>query len=217
METPQYLRKRLFKLEPRLQFAGILPPLRTPHHPVSGKTKSLKTGEYREGLVLSQNKEGLLVDIGVEQPALLRERQHRVGERLTLQIVKAGERVEVQTASRAEIPDYWGYTVTVERASLARFVETGGFDLTVGTSRRGAELNKVCGELAVRWKAASSILVVFGAPARGLFEIAEDAGARLEELVDFVLNTVPGQGTETVRTEEAVLASLAVLNVQFGF
>src|SRR4030042_5149467 len=66
METPQYLQKRLFKLEPRLQFAGILPPLRTPHHPVSGKTKGLKAGEYREGLVLSQNKEGLLVDIGVE-------------------------------------------------------------------------------------------------------------------------------------------------------
>src|SRR4030067_1665550 len=140
METPQYLRKRLFKLEPRLQFAGILSPSRTPHHPVSGKTKSLKSGEYREGLVLSQNKEGLLVDIGVEQPALLRERQHRVEERLTLQVVKAGERVEGQTVNRLEIPDYWGYTVTVERASLSRLVETRGFDLNVGASRRGGEL-----------------------------------------------------------------------------
>ena len=68
LETPQYLRKRLFKLEPSLQFAGILPPLRTPHHPVSSKTRDLKTGEYREGLVLSQAKEGLLVDIGVDEP-----------------------------------------------------------------------------------------------------------------------------------------------------
>src|SRR5208283_2335956 len=49
LETPQYLRKSLFKLEPSLQFAGILPPLRTPHHPVSGKTRDLKVGEYREG------------------------------------------------------------------------------------------------------------------------------------------------------------------------
>ena len=39
LETPQYLRKGLFKIEPDLQFAGILPPLRTPHHPLSGKTK----------------------------------------------------------------------------------------------------------------------------------------------------------------------------------
>ena len=84
LETPQYLRKRLFKLEPNLQFAGILPPLRTPHHPVSGKTRDLKAGEYREGVVLSRDKEGLLVDIGVEQPAVLRETQYAVGDRLTL-------------------------------------------------------------------------------------------------------------------------------------
>ena len=31
METPQYLRKRLFKIKPELKYAGILPPLRTPH------------------------------------------------------------------------------------------------------------------------------------------------------------------------------------------
>jgi predicted SPOUT superfamily RNA methylase MTH1 len=42
LETPQYLRKTLFKIEPILQFVGILPPLRTPHHPLSGKIKHLK-------------------------------------------------------------------------------------------------------------------------------------------------------------------------------
>jgi hypothetical protein len=35
----------------------------------------------------------------------------------------------------------------------------------------------------------------------------------LSELVDFVVNTVPMQGTETVRTEEALIASLAVFNI----
>src|SRR3990172_12339582 len=88
LETPQYLRKRLFGIEPRLQFAGVLPPLRTPHHPVSGKIGGLRAGEYREGLVLSETREGLLVDVGVEQPALLREKQYALGERLTLQVVK---------------------------------------------------------------------------------------------------------------------------------
>jgi predicted SPOUT superfamily RNA methylase MTH1 len=39
----------------------------------------------------------------------------------------------------------------------------------------------------------------------------------LDDLADFVVNMVPEQGTETVRTEEALLASLAVLNVQFGW
>ena len=42
METPQYLRKRLFKIKPDLKYAGILPPLRTPHHPIASHTSELK-------------------------------------------------------------------------------------------------------------------------------------------------------------------------------
>ena len=217
METPQYLRKRLFKLEPKLQYAGILPPLRTPHHQVSGKAQDLQTGEYREGLVFSQTKEGLFLDIGVEKNALLREKQHEIGERLTLQVVKADGQIEVQVASRLDVPDYWGYEVTVEPRSLSGAVERVKADLAIGTSRKGSELADVAVRLAERWKRASSILVVFGSPARGLFEMAIDEGVRLEKLLDLVVNTVPSQGTETVRTEEAVFASLASLNVEFGF
>jgi predicted SPOUT superfamily RNA methylase MTH1 len=217
LETPQYLRKRLFGIEPRLQFAGVLPPLRTPHHPVSSKIGCLRAGEYREGVVVSETKEGLLVDVGIEQPALLREKQHALGERLTLQVVKNIGRVEVQAADRGDVPDYWGYTVTVERGSLHNAVEGVKTDLVLGTSRKGRNFVDVVEKLAAKWQAASSILVVFGSPARGLHEIASDEGLRLETLVDFVVNTVPCQGSETVRTEEAVLASLAVLNVWFGF
>src|SRR4030067_1507644 len=72
LETPQYLRKRLFRIEPRLQFAGVLPPLRTPHHPVSGKIGGLRAGEYREGVVLSETREGLLGGGGIEQAAVVR-------------------------------------------------------------------------------------------------------------------------------------------------
>ena len=122
LETPQYLRKSLFKIEPDLQFAGILPPLRTPHHPVSGKLRDLKVGEYREGLVLSQGKEGLLVDIGVEQPAVLRETQHAVGNRLTLQVVNVGTRVDVQAVTREDVPVYWGFKVRVEKRSFVQLV-----------------------------------------------------------------------------------------------
>jgi predicted SPOUT superfamily RNA methylase MTH1 len=217
LETPQYLRKRLFKIEPQLQYAGILPPLRTPHHPVSGKSRDLRAGEYREGVILSESKEGLMVDVGVEQPALLREKQHALGERLTLQVVKAAGRVEVQAASRMDVPEYWGYTVRVDRRSLRSAVETVGADLVLGTSRKGEAFDKVAGEVGRRWKEANSVLVVFGAPARGLYEIAADEGFRVEDVLDFVVNTVPLQGSETVRTEEAIFASLAVLNAWFGF
>jgi predicted SPOUT superfamily RNA methylase MTH1 len=216
METPQYLRKRLFKLEPRLQFAGILPPLRTPHHPLNSKARNLKVGEYREGIVVSKAKEDALVDIGVERPVLMRERQFAVGRRLTLRITKVGEQVEVQTANKDEIPSYWGYAVSAEKRSFGKLVKNGKFDLTVATSKFGTRFADVAEKIGERWKKASSILVSFGAPTRGLFEIARDKGANLNDIVDFVVNTLPEQGTETVRTEEALLASLAILNVQFG-
>jgi predicted SPOUT superfamily RNA methylase MTH1 len=216
METPQYLRKRLFKLEPRLQFAGILPPLRTPHHPLNRKARNLNVGEYREGMVVSKTKEDALVDIGVERPALMRERQFAVGKRLTLKIAKVGEQVEVQTANKDEIPYYWGYAVSAEKRSFGKLVENGKFDLTVATSKFGTRFADVAEKIGARWKKASSILVSFGAPTRGLFEIARDEGANLNDIVDFVVNTLPEQGTETVRTEEALLAALAILNVQFG-
>ena len=217
METPQYLRKGLFKIEPRLRYAGILPPLRTPHHPVNRRVKDLQVGEYVEGAVLSSAKEGLLVDVGVEVPALLRDKQHTVGDRLTLQVVRAGERVEVQTAKREDVPDYWGYTVRIERGSLRSAVSCVKADLVVGTSRKGVDLTSASEKLEGKWLVASSILVVFGAPSRGLIEIAEDEGWHLGELVDFVVNTIPCQGTETVRTEEAIFSSLSIFNVWFGF
>lgn len=216
LETPQYLRKRFFKIDARLQYAGILPPLRTPHHPLNREAKNLKVGEYREGATVSKTKEGVLVDIGVENLALMRETNWALGKRLTMQIVTVGERVEVQAASKDEVPSYWGYKVTMENHSFGRLVENGKFDLTVATSRIGVKFVDVIKKMADKWKNSNRALVAFGAPARGLHEIVNDEGANLHDVVDFVINMVPDQGTKTVRTEEALFASLAVLNVQFG-
>jgi predicted SPOUT superfamily RNA methylase MTH1 len=140
-----------------------------------------------------------------------------VSKRLTVQVVKAGERVEVQTLSKDEIPYYWGYTVTVENRSFRRLVESGKFDLTIATSKVGARFMDEAGKIGEKWKNAKCTLVAFGAPTRGLHEIVGDEGASLKDVVDFVVNTVPEQGTETVRTEEALLASLAIFNMQFGW
>ena len=217
MECPQYLRKRLFKLSPDLRYVGILPPLRTSHHPKKGRIVDLRVDEYREGVVLSKSKEGLLVDVGVERPAILREKQFALDERLTVRVTRVAEQVEVRSAERDEIPDYWGYRVTLEKHSLARFLEGRKFDLTIGTSRFGASLKDCAGKMGEKWKESKSILIGFGAPARGLFEVVRDGGGDLNRMMDFVLNTIPAQGTETVRTEEALLATLAILNVQFEF
>ncbi|MBI4362050.1 MAG: hypothetical protein HY558_02645, partial [Euryarchaeota archaeon] len=46
-ETPQYLRRRLFPLREELRDAGLLPALRTPHHPVEARVRRLQVGEVR--------------------------------------------------------------------------------------------------------------------------------------------------------------------------
>jgi predicted SPOUT superfamily RNA methylase MTH1 len=217
LETPQYLRKRFFRIDPRLQYAGILPPLRTPHHPLNRKARKLKVGEYREGVTLSRTKEGVLMDIGVERPALMRETQWSLGKRLTLQVVAVDERVEVQAVSRDEVPGYWGYKIKLESRSFGSLVENGDFDLIIATSKLGAKFVDVAEKIGEQWLKAEYTLVAFGAPARGLHEIVSDEGLDLDEVTDFVVNMVPQQGTETVRTEEALFASLAVLNVRFGW
>ena len=214
METPQYLRKRLFKLEPQLQYAGILPPLRTPHHPLTKTAKDLKIGDCREGLVISKTRNGALVDIGFEEPALLAGRQFTVGKRLTVRVTRVDEPLEVAIANPKNIREYWGYTVSTAN-SLRHLVDDRRWDLRIATSKRGDPLTQVAGKLAEKWKKAASILVVFGAPTRGLIDIARDEGIKLDEIVDFVVNTVPNQGTETVRTEEALFSSLAITNVYF--
>lgn len=217
IETPQYLRKRLFKIEPDLQYAGILPPLRTPHHPISGKNRDLKIGEYREGLIISQIKEGFQVDIGVENPALLRDRSFSVGERQTFQVLKAGERVEVQVVNREDIASYWGFKVRIESESFGHLIGLDQFDLTIATARLGSKnFNDMVDKINQRWQKAQKILIAFGAPSRGLHEIVKDEGLKLENITDFIVNTIPQQGTATVRTEEALLATLAIFNIQFN-
>ena len=217
LETPQYLRKRFFKLDPRLQYAGILPPLRTPHHPLNRKSRKLKVGEYREGVTVSKTKEGVLVDIGVEHPALMRENQWALGKRLTLQVVAADERIEVQAVSREQVSGYWGYRVKLESRSFSSLVENGRFDLVVATSRIGIKFEDAAEKMGEHWRKADYKLIAFGAPARGLHEIAKEEGFDLNDLADYVVNMVPDQGTETVRTEEALFASLAVFNVHFNW
>jgi len=212
METPQYLRKRLFKLEPRLQYAGILPPLRTPHHPLNRKMSSLKAGEYREGIILSKADDHALVDIGVEKPVLTRNVPETSGSRLTVKIIKTGKHAEAEHAERDEIPFYWGYSVSAENHPLGTILKKRGFSLVIATSKYGSPLTEIVGKLAEKWRRASSVLVAFGAPSQGLAEIVHHEGLSLSDVADFVVNTISMQGTETVRTEEALLVSLATLN-----
>jgi len=216
METPQYLRKRLFKIKPELRYAGILPPLRTPHHPLQNRIKDLAVEEHREGIVLSLTEAGSLVDVGVERPVLIPNRELPLNTRVTVRITKLGKHPRAVLADRDDIKTYWGYRVTVSDVPFGQLVKNQPFDLVIATSRYGAPFTEVADELARRWRKSRKILVAFGAPTQGLYEIVARENLKLDEVAHFTVNTILNQGTETVRTEEALYASLAILNLIVG-
>ncbi|KAF2400304.1 DUF171-domain-containing protein [Trichodelitschia bisporula] len=121
---------------------------------------------------------------------------------------------------------YWGYAVR-RAASLAKvFTECafeGGYDVSIGTSERGVPVETVLpgGPGAVRKvpKTFKHAVIVVGGVA-GL-EVAVEADEELKEmgigkgnvgsLFDYWVDVCPGQGSRTIRAEEAVWITLAQL------
>ena len=213
METPQYLRKRLFPILPVLKYASILPPLRTPHHPLTKRIADLIDGEYRDGVVVKTGK-NTLVDIGFERPIRLNEGNAPLGKRITVKIVKHASKISIQKYDKSKISNiYWGYHVGISNATLAQMLSGGVFDLVILTSKYGKPLIEVIGELKRRWIEAKNRLIVFGSPKQGIREILKCDGLDMDEVDSLVINTIPSQGTKTIRTEEAIFATLAVINL----
>ena len=213
IETPQYLRKWLYKMKPELHYAGILPPLRTAHHPVTKRLRDLKAGDFREGVTTSRVKEGILVDVGIERPVLVRNKEIKLNKRITVKMTTTSLRAEATVMNRKEIPTYWGFEVTASPAPLGQIIKDRRFDLVIATSRLGTPFANVEDTILNRWKNAYQTLIAFGAPTKGLYKIANLENLVLDKVVHFVVNMIPLQGTETVRTEEALYASLAILNM----
>jgi predicted SPOUT superfamily RNA methylase MTH1 len=214
VETPQYLRKNLFPIKQTLKYVGILPPLRTPHHPTSRYIKRLSLNEHREGIVVKTDEEKSYVDIGVERPVLLYEPNLSIGKRITVKVSNLQiNSPEVTIARSEEINIYWGYHVTLSNATLGQIIKENYFDLKIMTSRHGKPLNKIICELKERWKKASKVLIAFGSPKEGLTKILANEGLDMDMISDFNINVIPQQGTKTIRTEEALYATLTAINL----
>ena len=212
IETPQYLRKRMFKLNPSLKFTGILPPLQTPHHNVPRSLHECRMGDLREGIVLAHRHGSLLVDVGLERTLECRGGLPQ-GSRLTVRLTSVDGNLVGEMVDESKISIYWGYRVRQEKFKLGSLLEKEKFDLRIGTSRYGTSLLDVWSKVSNSMKNVGSVLVAFGSPRFGLREILGQEGKAPDDVFDFFVNTVPDQKVSTVRTEEAVMISLAVLNV----
>ena len=112
----------------------------------------------------------------------------------------------------AETGTYWGYTVRIAQSLSNVFSQApypNGYDLTIGTSEKGDSIDNISKDGFPKHHHA---IIVFGG-LQGL-EAALDSDEMLtvddpSVLFDHYLNTCPKQGSRTIRTEEAILISLA--------
>lgn len=203
MNTPQYLRKKVFPITRELRNVGILPPLRTPHHP----TGELHQGDFRQGLTLKRTKKGTIVDIGADRDALCKEKLS-VNRVLSFKVDKLGKEIII-TPDEPQV--YWGYDVLSTYKSLDDSIDLlkPRPDLVVGTSHYAEPITSVLNEVREGLRGSKHTAILFGGPYSGLHELMGNP----DDVMDLEVNTIPNQGTKTVRTEEAVLATLSVFNM----
>jgi len=210
--TPQYLRKKVFKREEDLKFVGLLPPLRTPHHKLKCSLKDIKEGEIRQGYVFKKGKE-FYVDVGLEKPFLIKE-EVKEGEIINVKFFGVFPNFYVKKISKEEIKEYWGYEVKYFN-SLKSLLENYKNSLIFVTSKYGKNIVEDFLKLINELKKKELILILFGSPKKGLLDMMKKEGISFKSFL--IYNMVPDQGTETVRVEEALISSLAILNVMIKF
>jgi len=206
LETPQFLRRRLFPKMNDLKFAGVLQPLKIPSHITPANQKKIKAGDVREGIVVSV-KGKKFVDVGVNQ-LISFYGQTGIGKKITVQFKEGYPRLSVKEIEKTEVPTYWGYSVK-ERSNLFSLLSEWKGNVII-TSRKGRTATKE--QISKYTTSEKPTLVVFGSPDKGVHEII---GGRMKNVQNAKsLNFFPNQATETVRLEEAILGTLAIINAQ---
>jgi predicted SPOUT superfamily RNA methylase MTH1 len=207
LDTPQYLRKILYPKMSQLEFAGILHPIKAPHHKPAQDIKTVRAGDIRTGVIVKV-KGALFVEAGLGSLVPF-DGQGPEGKKLNVKFTQPYPNLRAKEATELDISEYWGYEVK-EGASLVKLLAGIEKTVIVVTSRKGSYFKNVEIKLGERVKASENVLIVFGAPRYGVHEILAKEGTNTR--AEFIVNMFPAQATETVRLEEAILGTLAILN-----
>ena len=212
LATPQYIRKRAFGMSRDLRYAGALPPLRTPNQLVPSSEDQVKVGDIREGII-TDIRPMATVDVGLGSKFSLGPPRNplKLGARGLFKLVSVKQR-RVEPAEWDDLDVYWRYRVSAPMSSIGGVLGARDGWLKIGTSKYGDPLSGSEESLRKLADERDKALLVFGSPSRGLREILSEEKINVRDAFDLTLNTAIGQGVATVRTEEAVLISLSVLN-----
>jgi len=212
--TPQYLRKNLFPIKKELKLAGTLPPLRIPSHTVN-RQYDRNIVDIRDGLCIKFDKKMNMsvIDIGHNKYGMLKDRIP-VGNIVTVKIVSDSFKGKFFLLEKTIPSLYWGYDILYNN-SLKEIINSHSYDVKIITSKFGSELNSTSNLISTQLDKNfdSSILVVFGSPKTGLMSILSREKIDKSDLI--LINLFPNQGVETIRSEEAILAGLSILNSLF--
>lgn len=230
LETPPNLRQTLFPMHPDLRLAGKLPSVDMPHH-----LRREEWCPYREAVAVRASKgkdgaTGTLLDCGFSDQVFVPielDPATRVTVRLLQSVgTGAGGLLESEAVApstpREQAGYYWGYSVRQAGSLSAIFTESpfeSGYDISIGTSERGTPVHSLMqpeseSYLHPTWH---HLLIVFGGVAGLEAALANDGELRgagvseVKELFDRWVNLVSGQGSRTIRTEEAVWIGLTAL------
>ncbi|RZN61005.1 putative RNA uridine N3 methyltransferase [Methanonatronarchaeum sp. AMET6-2] len=208
-ETPPYLKKKVFGLDDDLRYVGTIPPLQIPSHNLD---KTTEVGEIREGFVLEKFGDERVgsdycarVYIGLDRPALLADCEGlSEKQRITVRTISCDDKIVVEKVPPNDVPWYWGFDVGIcDLDTELKNLKQGDWSV-ISTSRKG----EVVSNSSIDQYLSDRTAVIFGSPDRGVSQIT----GRMD-LVDQEINTIPNQGTKTVRTEEAIHSTLTILNL----
>jgi len=203
MVTPPHLKRRLHPLREELRAVGLLPPLRTCSHEVP---EDLKPGVKLDVFIESCDGSLCRAYLGKAGYGFIRG-SYRPGEVVTAVVKSVTEnRIELEKSSWGN--SYTGFRVRV-RGDLEELVRSyrGRGYLVILSSKYGECIHEVVERLGGMIAESRGVLVVFGGPYRCPYEYTS------HELYDAIVNTIPEQGTVSVRTEEAMVATLTAIDL----
>lgn len=210
MDVPQYLRRRIFPQSPTLQYAGLLPPLRTRSHPLQSTMSELTVGTVRWGIQVRPGKIDLGFNNLIDFPTTLSERDPTL-----FKVEATTPNLSLSVIKRSEAPIYWGFEIG-RASTLLELLENSRAMTRIGFSRKAPPFHRLEEDLKSTVSSTGSILAVFGGPDRGILELCDSQREDIKRHIDFWTNTIDDQGCETVRLEEALIVSLGLLNNSIG-
>jgi predicted SPOUT superfamily RNA methylase MTH1 len=207
LDTPQYLRRVLYPRMSELEFAGILHPIKAPHHRPPQDIRTVRAGDVRTG-VIAKVKGALFVEVGLGS-LIPFDGEGSDGKKVNVKFTSPHPHLRAMEATELDIFEYWGYEVK-EVPSIVKLLSGIEKTTVIATSRKGGFIKNNEAKLAESIKNSENVLVIFGSPKHGVHEIIAKENSSIKP--EFMVNMFPNQATETVRLEEAVLGTLAILN-----